>query len=140
MVIDGVTFPEGYGEEHWDEPQKVVWVPVPWLLRNTVESCDYGAIEEYGSPEAFWSEVFTKAQDTGFGHLIESILERGFLATGAIGWVDGLITEGHHRLIAAILLCMDTVPISGYGGCADHVLGHHFSSHNNFNDPYPIEL
>lgn len=87
-------------------------VPLLWLMRNITHSCDGFDLDTFEG----WQDMFlAKCSDTGFGHLVESIMERGFLPGGAIGFDDGEITEGHHRLCAAILLCLDTVWISCWG-------------------------
>lgn len=126
---------EVYGAERPDR-ETVVWVSVEWLMKNT-----RGSVDGYGLYE--WREwqrmLHSKCLDTGFGHLVESIMERGFLEGGAIGWDDGWITEGHHRLCAAILLCMETVPVSTHGhdwrGSPDGLLSAHYNE-----DEHPIEL
>ena len=82
------------------------------ILAQTNYSCDFR--ENDWTDPATWLEVIqNKACDEGFWPLIDSIVEHGI--TGAIGWNDGEITEGHHRLAAAILLCLDEIPVSSYG-------------------------
>lgn len=123
------------------------------ILRTVEYSVDFGSVHNYpGETEDdqrtnFWIDVITKkASDTGFGHLVESILEEGFHGS-AIGWhpENCDITEGHHRLVAAILLGMDYVDTSTYGIDGDHLsrddaCDYRFSAHDNRTDPYPIDI
>lgn len=95
-------------------------VKVEEILKTVTYSVDFGYVENYaGATEddkrtAFWMDVINrKAADTGFGHLMESIMAHGW--TSAIGWQNTDITEGHHRLVAAILLCEDEVPVTFWG-------------------------
>jgi hypothetical protein len=95
---------------------EVLMVPVTFILRYAQNSCDFGDVDEYQSETDFWLDVISsKARDTGFGHLIDAILEHGWQDDSAVGFDGHSITEGHHRLVAAILLGMDEVPISPYG-------------------------
>lgn len=95
-------------------PQKF---PVDWILKNLVYSVDF---DDMRHPNAIACMVEEKASDEGFGNLVESIMENGHLEGGPIGleWDDhygGIyINEGHHRLVAAILLCLDEVWASPY--------------------------
>lgn len=83
------------------------WMPVEDILVQTESSIDFGW-------QFDWETVITdKAADEGFGYLVESIMAHGWKS--AIGWTEGRITEGHHRLVAAILLCEDMVPVTNYG-------------------------
>lgn len=121
------------------------------ILRTVEESCDFGNIHDFqGKNEDekrtnFWIEVISsKAADTGFGHLVDSIIEEGFHGS-AIGWNadTGYISEGHHRLVAAILLGMDEVPTTLHGTNGAHApRGRHsdrFSAHWNL-DEHPIPV
>lgn len=103
-----------------------VEVSVLWLLQNVNNSCDYGSLE---TDEEWLYMIHDKSSDTGMGHLVHSILDRGFLPAGSIGlsyypsgtnyWTgkdEVRINEGHHRLVAAILLGLDTVYVSKWGG------------------------
>jgi len=108
---------------------EVVEVPVTFLMKFLNRSCDVGSLtvwyEARGDDDwrdySGWAYLMeSKSQDEGFGYLVESMLERGMLPNGAIA-VDptGYLFEGHHRLVAAILLCMDTVFIK-YGSTSHY--------------------
>lgn len=116
--------------------QETVEVSVEWLMKNAVDSVDFG----YGF--SLTEMLETKTYDTGFGHLVESIMEHGFRRDCPIGFDpdDGMITEGHHRFCAAILLCLDTVYISMYGGDDLWSSPERVNSHCNYVDPYPIAV
>lgn len=113
------------------------------ILKSCEGSCDFGDVDYYDGETFedkqfnFWTEVIAnKSSDTGFGHLVESILKDGFVEGSAIGWNRGRITEGHHRLVAAILLGMDEVPVSKWGMDTAHCI----SAHRCDEEPYPIEV
>ena len=119
---------------------EVVRVPVEFILQNTVESCDY--VDFDGSVDDWMKIIFSKSSDTGFGHLVESMIENGFMEKYAMGltWEDGglKITEGHHRLVAAILLGMDFVYASAYS--KGRFGPEQICAHYNDVDPHPITL
>jgi hypothetical protein len=128
-------------------------VPVTEILQTVQYSCDFGRVDDREGDTlddqrtAFWQEVIAnKAGDTGFGHLVESILKHGFIAEAAIGWAEDRlsINEGHHRLVAAILLCLDEVPVSNWGGYTEKVTlppgRDYFSAHRNSDDPYSFDV
>lgn len=100
-------------------------VSVLEIMRTATESVDFGTAPTDPDENAKWWEniIKVKAADTGFGALVDSILRDGFDHNQPIGWYvcDNTreISEGHHRLVAAILLGMDEVPTSPFGG------GHH---------------
>lgn len=120
----------------------VKMTPVVEILQNVTGSCDFGEVEGYGDKmddarTEFWLEVIReKSADTGFGHLVESILEHGF--TGSkVGWSsENRITEGHHRIVAAILLGLDEIPTEEYGTRDKRGI----SAHSNLANPFPIHL
>lgn len=116
-------------------------ITVVELMKQTRDSVDLGEAPDpdlYPDDSAEWWEglIRVKASDTGFGHLVESILENGFDHNSPIGFnpIHGIITEGHHRIVAAILLCLDEIPYSQYGG-GDWSISAHWSD-----DEYPINL
>jgi hypothetical protein len=91
--------------------------------------------------------IHNKAQDTGFGHLVEDMARRGWDARNPMPILDGMICEAHHRLVAAILLCLDEIPVvtAWEHWNEDRTFGP--SGHNHFGfegpvfgQPYPIEL
>lgn len=108
-------------------------VPLLWLMRNATESCDG---YDLSTPDGWAEMIQKKSHDTGFGYLVDSMLTRGFIPEGSIGFCGGEITEGHHRLTAAILLGLDDVWISLWGGVANGV---DINAHRNCN-PFPIEV
>jgi hypothetical protein len=109
-----------------------IWMPVEYILQNTDESCDY---PEFDYTEFDWEKILReKSSHTGFMHLVNSIMEHGWLS--AIGWNEGRITEGHHRLCAAILLGEDEVPTMPYG---NQWWEGHISAHRNSDDPWPFD-
>lgn len=96
----------------WDT-RAVVKVSLLWLINAVTDSCDGYDLSSFEG----WREMFAhKCSDTGFGHLVDSMMERGFMPEGCIGFNQGQITEGHHRLCAAILLGLDDVYVSRSGG------------------------
>ena len=103
------------------------------ILKTVRDSVDFGCVDCYpGESEdaartAFWQEVLhVKANDTGFGALVLAILANVFDPESPIGWDDEekCITEGHHRLVAAILLGLDEVPTSRWGGGTGAICAH----------------
>lgn len=134
---------------HPDNPHERI--SVLELIRDTHSSCDFGEASSYDSEYDFWSEVLTrKAWDTGFGHLVESLLTQGWDENSAIGLYqiapgEWRITEGHHRIVAAILLGMEEIPYSPYGknslgeGPAAN-FGKKVCAHGCSADPYPFLL
>lgn len=114
MDMTDVEFSDTY-----DDGDEVVWVTVEWLMKNIDSSCDFDDFD--------LAEIMRyKCKDTGMTHLINSIIDNGFDENGSIGFCDGQITEGHHRLCAAILLCLDKVPISAWGGRTHHGISAHW--------------
>jgi len=114
--------------DHW------TWVPVAEILATIKDSCDmYSVLYSGDMPEGINSRIGTddfsdddrtyyfrrlisyKSQDPCFGELVESILENGW--TSAIGWDPErkYVGNGHHRLVAAILLCEDYIPTTVRG-------------------------
>lgn len=126
----------------------VTWMKVTDILQNVTGSCDYLDHDDMESDDdvrtEFWLEMLrTKCNDTGFGHLVESIMRDGFNPEGAITWRKGYIYEGHHRIAAAILLCLDEIPVADEymelkvykdRGWPEKMISAH--SHNE--DPYPL--
>lgn len=122
-------------------------VPLVHILQKVESSVDFGEVSNYFGNTMdeqrtnFWLAVIKdKASDTGFGHLIEAILTEGFDNESSIGWFDNEITEGHHRLVAAILLGMEEVPVSDWGTGGSKALCAHCNCCNtSMDDPYPID-
>lgn len=122
--------------------ENITLTPVVEILRNCKGSGDFGDI--VGDSTEWWERVITtKAADSGFGHLVESYLEHGWLEGSAVGWVNGQILNGHHRLVMAILLGLDYIPtVDMWGSQPEPPEGHanSGSTHGCFEDPYPILL
>lgn len=92
------------------------WVSVEWVLKMTTHSTDIGSPEAYDSLTHFWGMMIeSKALDAGFLRVVESLQEHGWMSAINVQWwpEDGElnIIDGHHRLVAAILLCMDEIPM-----------------------------
>lgn len=123
---------------------------VTHIMQTIVNSCDFGGIKGYpGETDddkrtALLQEmVRVKSSDSGFGHLIDSILENGWDEDSLVGWDDdGYMNEGHHRFVAAILLCLDEIPTCNWGrnGARPGIDGDRFSAHDCISDPYPIHV
>lgn len=94
------------------------WIPIEWILKHLVYSCDFGGPGDYASPVHFWSVMIeTKALDAGFLRMVESLEVNGW-KSAINGQIEDYghgpefsLTDGHHRLVAALLLCWDVVPV-----------------------------
>lgn len=96
-------------------PGTVEMVSVEWAMKNLVDS-----IDGYGDGRGgvnFGTMLAHKACDSHFGDLIETILRQGFRVPVCFykscygdtqEWALG---NGHHRMSAAILLCLDELPV-----------------------------
>jgi hypothetical protein len=106
--------------------EPVVMVKVLDIFRNAVDSCDFGSFPTDPDERAEkWLYIIrSKAKDSGFGRLVDAILENGFDPDSPIGWNEGSIEEGHHRLVAAILLCLDEIPTTPFGGGDGRICAH----------------
>lgn len=118
-------------------------VSIAEILQDTIDSTDFGSIFDYARDDdneddartKFWNDVIeTKSTDSGFDSLVTSILTYGWIEGSCVGYYTdadggGYLTEGHHRLVAAILLGMDSVPVSDWGDSkntpAGRVSAHH---------------
>lgn len=90
----------------------VEMVSVEWAMKNLVDSIDGFGID--GGVD-FGSMLYKKATDRHFGNLIHTIVNNGFRVPVCFyydrhhdGWALG---NGHHRMSAAILLCLDQIPV-----------------------------
>lgn len=121
--------------------ENVTWMSVTEILQTVEGSVDFD-MDDYLSVDEFWTDMLmTKCSDTGFGKLVDSIIEHGFKPEGAIGWDDCIITEGHHRLAAAILLCLDEIPTTPYGSSWRNPGSYESRINAHWNDdPEPIYL
>lgn len=134
----------------------IVYMTLPEIQSIVTHSCDFG---EMSRPEHWLEMVSHKSSHTGFGHLVESMMEHGwserhplpiYVYTPYMETKRVMINEAHHRLTAAILLCMDLIPVRLDDEDADHIAdGLVMSSfdyvpqlmaHSNNLDPYPIAV
>lgn len=78
-------------------------------LRNLITcSGDLGDLSNHEQ----WLRMFQyKAEDSGMGHLVDSILRHGFDPTAPVEVYDGELSDGHHRLVAAFLTMTEPVPV-----------------------------
>jgi len=101
----------------------VEMVSVEWIMQNTTDSVDgFGSFDNDTQTASVDYEylVSNKATDGGFGDLVGTILEKGFRVpivlvknycdTGS--QQEALVHgNGHHRMAAAILLCLEEIPV-----------------------------
>jgi hypothetical protein len=104
------------------------------ILDTVRDSVDYGDVDSYDPDDEdnartlFWLAVMRgKSSDSGFSKLVHSVLENGWDESSCIGWdeKEKCITEGHHRLVLAILLCLEWVPTATFGKDGDYDLCAH---------------
>lgn len=127
------------------------FIEIATILRTVTGSCDFDPIECYPGDDIdeqrtnFWIDVIrVKSGDSGFGHLVDSIMEEGFHGS-AVGWNNGYITEGHHRIVAAILLGLDKIPTMAYGKSGTHrarpgMYSDRFSAHDGCSVDTSVEV
>lgn len=96
----------------------VEMVSVEWIMQNTTDSIDgFGDVDEDHQPFVNYKWlVENKATDSCFGDLVGTILENGFrvpivLVQNYYNDGDLMHGNGHHRMAAAILLCLDEIPV-----------------------------
>lgn len=129
-------------------PNDVQWMTLSELQAITTGSVDFG---DYDDSADLWGAILRKkTRDTGFGWLAEDMAVRGWLEACPIPVdEDGEIMEAHHRLAAAILLCLDRIPVVRGGYCSENrSLGPDAHSYRAnwgnpayvFDSPYPIVL
>lgn len=96
------------------------WVSIETLLKHLTYSGDFGDLSGYlyDSVEFWGTMIESKALDRNFEEIVESLqtfgwgapLNMEFYDEGEDEGPEFHIHDGHHRLVAAILLCMDEVP------------------------------
>lgn len=108
-----------YGDE-------VSFVSVSTILKDCTDSVDFGSVPEDPDANARWWQrvIQSKASDLGFSTLVNAILEFGFDPRSPVGWTGREITEGHHRIVAAILLGLDEIPYTRFGGGNGAICAH----------------
>lgn len=91
----------------------VTMVPVEWIMNNVPYSVDGFGGYDGGLNVA--RMIASKSEDGSFERLLHTIEERGFRVPIVIDkqYNSGALTlgNGHHRLSAAILLCLDEIPV-----------------------------
>lgn len=116
-------------------------IAVKDLLANVTYSCDFHAVPMGDDERARWWQkvIHSKSSDSGFGHLVDAILENGFDPSWPIGYRpdEGEIYEGHHRIVAAILLGLDEIPYTANG---NRWYEGTINAHYDGDDPHPIHL
>jgi hypothetical protein len=87
----------------------VEFVSVEWIMKNVGKSVD----ADISTPNNFFDMMLYKSWDACFAPLVHDIMDNGIMNPVCIvNRSDGFIFgNGHHRLVAAILLCMDTIPV-----------------------------
>jgi hypothetical protein len=100
------------------------------VLKNADYSVDMGSRGKSDEEQyTWWREMLAyKVGDTGFQRLVHRLIEQGWDTDSAVGINFGdddegydygnegwSITEGHHRLCAAILLGMEEIPYEPWG-------------------------
>jgi hypothetical protein len=115
-IVNGLRRPKMW-------PGKVEMVSVAWIMQNTTDSVDgFGTWnDEDGRYSVDYGRMIrNKGCDSGFGYLINTILTEGFRVP--IVLVKNYCTSndprdalvlgyGHHRMVAAILLGLDEIPV-----------------------------
>jgi hypothetical protein len=109
----------------------VEMVSVEWLLNNvnnSIDGCNQGG-------NIAWDQLVRYKCDFSLVRVIYTILERGFRvpiclypSPRAIGWGLG---NGHHRMAASILLCLDQIPV--YWSDYDYMSTEHTDSEGTIN-------
>ena len=88
------------------------------ILNNLVEAWDVGSKYDYDNDEDFIKDIIKmKCKDPGFLVLCDMIQEQGMQTPISIDTrADGglFLGNGHHRFVAAILLCLDEIPFTPY--------------------------
>jgi hypothetical protein len=91
----------------------VEMVSVEWIMQNSQSSVDGFSDFEGGVDYEFM--LRSKTTDSNFGHIIGTIINRGFRVPIVMcpdrrggGLTHG---NGHHRMCAAILLGLDEIPV-----------------------------
>lgn len=96
------------------QPGTVEMVSVAWIMRNADSSID--DFNLYGGGVDYWRMMIEKANDHGFPALVNAIVSEGFripivLVKNYNGSSSIMHGNGHHRMCAAILLCLDQIPV-----------------------------
>jgi hypothetical protein len=98
-------------EEFGLEFEVQMW-PIEYILKNVTQSADYAEFD--GSPSMWAYLIASKSGDVHTPVLAQKILDEGFTTPICIyrGAYGGLaIGNGHHRLVCAIILGLDEIPV-----------------------------
>ncbi len=114
-------------------PEPQLSVSLRELLRTTYSTADFPTYYETEDDSVDWADIIiSKGTNTWhtdwdslhpddldyrFCVLIESMMEHGM--THGVAWKSGYLYNGHHRVIAAILLGWDEIPLDYYGDWED---------------------
>ena len=117
----------------------VEMVSPAWIMQNATNSVD-GFRD--GDSVNYEKMIDTKANDYGFGNLVATILSEGFRIPIVLDLSysgEGTITHGngHHRMAAALLLCLDEIPV--YWAEGDYMSSHISSPEGSDSKPKPVK-
>ena len=101
----------------------IVQVPVVEIMQRLKYSVDCGGCWS-GERRDLLSQILERKCDPSLEGLVDAILDKGFTTPICIvlqDWDDNswMMGNGHHRFTAAILLCLESIPV-------------YFSGDNNF--------
>lgn len=93
-------------------PGTVEMVSPTWIMKNATYSVD--GFDNGDGIDYQWM-IDEKGNDYGFGTLVGNIMEDGFRVPIVldIAYSGQFVTHGngHHRFVAALLLCLDKIPV-----------------------------
>lgn len=118
-------------------PGTVEMVSVEWILKNSEWSVD--AVVSDGSVD-YLKMAQRKGSDYGFANLVSTIMTKGFRVpiVLCLNYQSYTMDEpknvvhgnGHHRMVAALLLFLDEIPVywSDYSAYRDYMVTSHSES------------
>jgi len=98
---------------------RITYVPVDWIMQNLTNSvdCEAERYDERWFAEYGWMNVIQHIIQRKVGNCAEHIVtiqELGFCVPIVIVVNEDhtfMLGNGHHRLVAAILLCLNEIPV-----------------------------
>lgn len=118
---------------------QINYVPVSLIMKKLSQSVDRHSFSEEEWDDEVWPRLMRdKTGDTSFWRLCDTIPEEGFRVPICIqilpsgGWRIG---NGHHRLMAAVFLCLDTIPVYVDSSAMDSTWKMGNYMHNEVTDP-----
>lgn len=104
-------------------------VPVEWLMKNLTDSVD-----SIDLVDNLFDLFHEKVTDYSFGSLVESILDNGFTTPICVQALYGRFVQGngHHRFAAAILMCLDEIPVY-FTDSSDYMCSHITDGGDDYN-------